>query len=630
MKTATPTDAPGMTRRRYFSKEIPSQPFRLPNGQSIRFDRAQNNKGVLIVDDEVLAALLDKAVRNKQGGVMEIDEQEYDRVTWNGSVPVIRTQADVVPTFQGQMVVDDDTSLSSVTYYHSGDLGDVIYAGPVIRELGGGRLTLGPENRTPMPTREPMTPNKFRLIAPLLAAQPYISSVEWSQTLPAVTYDLNQFRMSIISEQCDIKPGMNLARVPLKHFGQRLEADSEAWLTVDEPLTLTGKSVVISRSLRYHNPRFNWKEVMRLYGQDAIFLGTESEHREFCRNFGAIDYHKCNDLLEVARIIAGVKLFIGNQSAPYAIAEGLKQNAILEVGLQAPNCYFLRPNVWHVARTPFQLPRLETLTNRHIDPIEFNEDYFMRGEETGVSNYTNYTWMGELTHQLASAIVQYVGIKPGDTVLDFGCSRGYLVRALREQHVNASGMDISQWAIENCDGTVKEHVGPVAETSARQFAWVIAKDVLEHVPTTDLKHTVTNLLQAAEKGMFIVVPLSHRDGGPYVGPRDNSDATHVTRWTLGTWLKFLRKCSTDFIYEGSYHIPRIKQASEPYEASCGFLTATRMFDNVSQTYYCLSVNEETNVIPSINDSPLPAEGSSKEARREQDRRSRDRCARKVG
>jgi len=569
-------DAPAVTRRRYFSKEIPGQPVRLPNGQSIKFHVTTKGKGVLIVDDEILAALLENAARQRQGGVIEIDEHEYDSMTWNSNGPTVETPSAAVPIFPGKLV-HDDSAVIPASFYHSGDLGDVIYGGPLFRELGGGKLILGPANMTPMQTREPMTPARFRLIAPLMAVQPYISSVEWSQTIPdGLTYDVNQFRLSIIRERCDVLPGMNLARAQLKHFEQRLDADTEPWLTIDDPLKLTGKSVVISRSLRYHNPRFNWREVMRLYGSEAVFLGSESEWREFCRNFGSVDYHKCNDLLEVARIIAGVKLFIGNQSAPYAIAEGLKQNAILEVGMQAPNCMFGRANAWQVARTPFQLPRLESFVAKRTEPIEFDEDYFMHGQEKGVSNYSNYSWLGEITVALAKAIKRHLGICAADTVLDYGCARGYLVRAVREIGLSAGGWDISKWAIENCDESVKDCVQLVPETAETQFDWIIAKDVLEHVPASDLQRTVTALLNVARKGMFIVVPLSNQDGGPYVGPLDNKDATHITRWTLGTWLKFMRKCSKDFVYQGSYHIPGIKQASEPYEGSCGFITTKRI------------------------------------------------------
>jgi hypothetical protein len=54
-------------------------------------------------------------------------------------------------------------------------------------------------------------------------------------------------------------------------------------------------------------------------------------------------------LLQIARVIAGSRLFVGNQSCPAAIAEGLKHSMILEVYRDLPNCCFERVeriNAW--------------------------------------------------------------------------------------------------------------------------------------------------------------------------------------------------------------------------------------------------------------------------------------------
>jgi len=51
--------------------------------------------------------------------------------------------------------------------------------------------------------------------------------------------------------------------------------------------------------------------------------------------------------LDLAQVISGADLFIGNQSCAYAIAEGLKKRAVLEVCTWLPNCLFHRPDVTH-------------------------------------------------------------------------------------------------------------------------------------------------------------------------------------------------------------------------------------------------------------------------------------------
>jgi NAD(P)-dependent dehydrogenase (short-subunit alcohol dehydrogenase family) len=54
-----------------------------------------------------------------------------------------------------------------------------------------------------------------------------------------------------------------------------------------------------------------------------------------------------NFTVELAQMIANSALFIGNQSCPNSIAEGLKHDSILEVSLESPDCIYRRANAIH-------------------------------------------------------------------------------------------------------------------------------------------------------------------------------------------------------------------------------------------------------------------------------------------
>lgn len=570
---------------RYFKKEMVSNPLYLSSGNKVSFSAVVGTIGYIASDDVALCLSLGEASRLKKGGCSEITEDNYNEATGRAAIRLSDLQESSIKSSACHYTLKANiASVIGPSFYHSGDLGDIIYSLVAIKELSKGlgpaRVILGPDNRTPMQTREVMTVARFNLIASLIGEQDYVESVTYSTTLPSdLDYDLNQFRMGFYGPRIDIAPGMNLARCHLKHFKVKLDADEKPWLSVGDVSIPEGKTVVISRSSRYHNPRFNWIEVMRRYGKHAVFVGTETEWREFSRSYGDIDYFSCKTLLDAARVISAATLFIGNQSCPFSIAEAMKQNVILEVSPQAPNCIFPRSNSWQIISTPSKLPNLGSLANTTCKKVtaEFDENYFMRGQETGVSNYTNYSWMPEVTLALAKSIRDFLNIKKTNTVLDFGCARGFLVRAFRELSVSAYGCDVSTWAIKNCDESVKDFVFD-AGSITKSYDWVIAKDVLEHVPLTALTETVSKLLASAKVGMFIVVPLttSEMECCEFICPRDNQDATHVIKWSLPTWLKFLRKIDQSFIYQGSFHVPYIKQASEPFEASCGFITARKL------------------------------------------------------
>lgn len=209
------------------------------------------------------------------------------------------------------------------------------------------------------------------------------------------------------------------------------------------------------------------------------------------------------------------------------------------------------------------------------EAIAFTEDYYLRGEQSGLSNYTNYRWLPSLTRPLARRIADQIGLTTEQTVLDFGCARGYLVRALRELGFNAYGCDISAWAIDNCDPNVVRYL-KCQSLPDRSFHWIIAKDVLEHVPKDKLEQTLQALMDEAILGLFFVVPLARENGAEYVAPPDNQDTTHVTRWTLETWIKYLGSIDKAFTVTGSYHYPGIKPASSKWDWSCGFLTCKRI------------------------------------------------------
>ncbi len=209
----------------------------------------------------------------------------------------------------------------------------------------------------------------------------------------------------------------------------------------------------------------------------------------------------------------------------------------------------------------------------------FDEAYYMDGISSGKSNYVNYTWKPALTLPFARALKKHWNAATGpaaDTVLDYGCARGYTVKALREIGLLAYGFDISEWAIKNADEMAKPFVthGPIHYT---QFDYVLSKDVMEHVPLENLADTIDRLVGLARKRLLVIVPLCKVAGGDYVRQEDNQDATHVIRWTLEDWLWafFSAAADADASVTGSYHVPGLKPTSMNPMKSCGFIEVVK-------------------------------------------------------
>lgn len=202
----------------------------------------------------------------------------------------------------------------------------------------------------------------------------------------------------------------------------------------------------------------------------------------------------------------------------------------------------------------------------------YDEDYFLRGKQTGKSLYENYRWLPELTIPMARTIAEHLKLLPSYSVLDFGCARGYLVKAFRFEGYKAFGYDTSEWALANCDRGVASYVHYRMEA---KYDWIIAKDVLEHVP--NLMNTIAQLIESARVGIFVVVPLvdSFNSGVPrYEVPAYEEDITHLHRFSLGYWANYFM--NPGWSVTAQYRIPGIKDNYAQYPRGNGFITVRRL------------------------------------------------------
>jgi hypothetical protein len=211
------------------------------------------------------------------------------------------------------------------TFKHSGKRGDLVYGLPAMKALGGGKLLINVSSCFFKDDSE------VELFRELLKGQDGVDGVEaWDGSEP--TYDLDGFR------EMNIVLG-SLTTAHLERFG--VSADlSEPWLEV-EPKHVA--DVVVNRTSKYHG-LFSWYE-LREWQDRCVFVGTEDEHGAFLADTGLeMPRHETGTYLELARVIAGSRLFVGNQSFPYALSEALKVPRILEVFSACPNCNPVGPN----------------------------------------------------------------------------------------------------------------------------------------------------------------------------------------------------------------------------------------------------------------------------------------------
>jgi hypothetical protein len=226
---------------------------------------------------------------------------------------------------------------SNGTFKHSGDLGDLWYSLPIMRYLGGGILHLNPKGLNgfkPDGTPSGLNHNTIMMAMPLLEAQQYIYGVKFWTEETSVMVDMDEFRK--INVRSD-----NLCNKILSAFSVPFNETNKPWISC-EPKPVA--KAVFARSFRYRSPKVTYKQLVKLHNKSSVFVGLPEEHRDFERQFGKIEHYNVKDFLEMAQVINGAEIFIGNQSSPMALAIAMHKPFIQEAYFKGADCRFYRPN----------------------------------------------------------------------------------------------------------------------------------------------------------------------------------------------------------------------------------------------------------------------------------------------
>jgi len=245
------------------------------------------------------------------------------------------------------------------TFKHSGTLGDIVYALPIIKHLGGGEFYLhlnqidwiGQHYYGSKPTpfhQGRMTKNDSNFIRSFFEAQTYITKyAELDINKDAITHNLDRFRPAFVNH-----PG-NYVDLYADTFGIinptiKTTLRNTPWLTVPKAANLGSRTIVINRTARW-TPRTlsplwqQWQE--QGIEEQSVFVGLPEEHLAFERATGwDIPFRPTDTLLELAEVIAGCEQFIGNQSVALSVAIGLGVKFACEarddMPLERNECYF--------------------------------------------------------------------------------------------------------------------------------------------------------------------------------------------------------------------------------------------------------------------------------------------------
>jgi len=116
----------------------------------------------------------------------------------------------------------------------------------------------------------------------------------------------------------------------------------------------------------------------------------------------------------------------------------------------------------------------------------YNENYFKNYDMGNVKvDYKSFQGLKGFMASVASRIVQ--DINP-TSVLEVGCALGFLVEALRDMGVEAYGIDVSAYAIDNVREDIRQYCAvssivtdSLPESFPKKYDLVISIEVIEHL-----------------------------------------------------------------------------------------------------------------------------------------------------
>jgi hypothetical protein len=197
--------------------------------------------------------------------------------------------------------------------------------------------------------------NTFRELYEMMASQHFVHSFELrSQGLSSgealVATNLNAWRQSPLLYHTDwatlLSHTYNFPRIDTPH----------GWLSLsqitDHRAQYLSNKVLVHQSYRRHvDPDFPWTQI--LTSNDCVFVTCNlAEYDDFPHRH-LVPCHLAEDLISLARVITSGVCFVGNQSAPLALATSLGQVCHAQLFPVCSKFYEgIAPNVFFGEKTP--------------------------------------------------------------------------------------------------------------------------------------------------------------------------------------------------------------------------------------------------------------------------------------
>lgn len=141
--------------------------------------------------------------------------------------------------------------------------------------------------------------------------------------------------------------------------------------------------------------------------------------------------------------------------------------------------------------------RVAVMDTGHNPSTAYDEQYYDAQDGT----YGGYEYDGRYA-DAAQKLVDEFDLKPGDKVLEIGCAKGFILYEFQQLGMNATGIEVSEYAIHNAHPDVKYNImlwaNPKLPYMDDTFDFVLCKEALPHVYDPDCM--IKEIIRVAKPG----------------------------------------------------------------------------------------------------------------------------------
>jgi SAM-dependent methyltransferase len=181
---------------------------------------------------------------------------------------------------------------------------------------------------------------------------------------------------------------------------------------------------------------------------------------------------------------------------------------------------------------------------------EFGREFFDGERRHG---YGGFSYNPKYWSQVVKDFIEFYGLESNDSILDIGCGKGFMLYDFLSSNpkLKVKGIDISNYAIENCMPEVKQHVSvgnaKKLDFKDNSFDLVISINTLHNLDLEECKKAFKEVVRVSKKHAFIVVDAY----------RNSEEKNRMESWNLTAqtymstvdWEAFFK----DVGYNGDYY-----------------------------------------------------------------------------